>query len=104
MLRRTLLAAACVGLLAPQTLLAQTYPSRPVTIVVPNAAGGGTDTIARVIADQLSKQMNSSFVVENRTGAGMVVGTVAVAKAPPDGHMLLVGLNGNMTVNPSLYA
>ena len=105
MLRRMFIAAACVGCLSlPQALLAQTYPSRPVTIVVPNAAGGGTDTIARVIADQLSKQLGSSFVVENRTGAGMVVGTVAVAKAPPDGHMLLVGLNGNMTVNPSLYA
>ncbi len=103
MLRRMVIAATCaVGFITP--LLAQTYPSRPVTIVVPNAAGGGTDTIARVIADQLSRQMNSSFVVENRTGAGMVVGTVAVAKAPPDGHMLLVGLNGNMTVNPSLYA
>ena len=103
MLRRTFIAATCaVGFITP--LLAQTYPSRPVTIVVPNAAGGGTDTIARVIADQLSRQMNASFVVENRTGAGMVVGTVAVAKAPPDGHMLLVGLNGNMTVNPSLYA
>ena len=105
MLRRTFIAVAwTIGLCAPQALLAQTYPSRPVTIVVPNAAGGGTDTIARVIADQLSKQLGSSFVVENRTGAGMVVGTVAVAKAPPDGHMLLVGLNGNMTVNPSLYA
>jgi tripartite-type tricarboxylate transporter receptor subunit TctC len=105
MLRRTFIALACAAsFAAPTTLLAQTYPSRPVTLVVPNAAGGGTDTIARLIADQLSKQMNSSFVVENRTGAGMVVGTVAVAKAPPDGHMLLVGLNGNMTVNPSLYA
>lgn len=105
MLRRTFIAVAwTIGLCAPQALLAQTYPSRPVTIVVPNAAGGGTDTIARLIADQLSKQLGSSFVVENRTGAGMVVGTVAVAKAPPDGHMLLVGLNGNMTVNPSLYA
>ena len=105
MLRRTFIAAACaIGFTAPQTLLAQTWPSRPVTLVVPNAAGGGTDTVARLMADQLSKQFGSSFVVENRTGAGMVVGTVAVAKASPDGHMLLVGLNGNMTVNPSLYA
>jgi tripartite-type tricarboxylate transporter receptor subunit TctC len=105
MLRRTFIAFACAAsFAAPTTLLAQTYPSRAVTLVVPNAAGGGTDTIARLIADQLSKQMGASFVVENRTGAGMVVGTVAVAKAPPDGHMLLVGLNGNMTVNPSLYA
>jgi tripartite-type tricarboxylate transporter receptor subunit TctC len=82
---------------------AQTYPARPVTIVVPNAAGGGTDTIARLIGDQLSRQLGQSFVVENKTGAGMVLGTVAVAKAPPDGHTLLMGLNGNLTVNPSLY-
>ena len=82
---------------------AQTYPARPVTIVVPNAAGGGTDTIARLIGDQLSRQLGQSFVVENKTGAGMVLGTVAVAKAAPDGHTLLMGLNGNLTVNPSLY-
>ena len=82
---------------------AQTYPARPVTIVVPNAAGGGTDTIARVVGDQLGKQLGQSFVVENKTGAGMVVGTVAVAKAAPDGYTLLAGLNGNLTVNPSLY-
>jgi tripartite-type tricarboxylate transporter receptor subunit TctC len=84
--------------------VAQTYPARPVTIVVPNAAGGGTDTVARLIADQLSKQMGQSFIVENKTGAGMVVGTLAVAKAAPDGYMLLTGLNGNLSVNPSLYA
>jgi tripartite-type tricarboxylate transporter receptor subunit TctC len=52
----------------------------------------------------LSKQLNQSFVVENRTGAGMLVGTTAVAKAPPDGYTLLVGLTGNMSVNPSLFA
>jgi tripartite-type tricarboxylate transporter receptor subunit TctC len=82
---------------------AQTYPARPVTIVVPNAAGGGTDTVARLIGDQLSRQLGQSFVVENKTGAGMVLGTVAVAKAAPDGYTLLTGLNGNLTVNPSLY-
>ena len=85
------------------TAAAQSYPARPVTIVVPNAAGGGTDTVARLIGDQLSRQLNQSFVVENKTGAGMVVGTLAVAKAAPDGYTLLMGLNGNLTVNPSLY-
>ncbi len=83
---------------------AQTYPARTVTIVVPNAAGGGTDTIARLIGDQLGKQLGQSFVVENKTGAGMVVGTAYVAKAAPDGYTLLMGLNGNLSVNPSLYA
>ena len=75
-----------------------------MTLIVPSAAGGGTDTIARLIGDQLSKQLGQGFVVENRTGAGMLVGTTAVAKAAPDGYTLLVGLNGNMTVNPSLFA
>ena len=83
---------------------AQGYPARSVTIVVPSAAGGGTDTIARLIGDQLSKQLGQSFVVENKTGGGMLVGTTAVAKAAPDGYTLLMGLNGNLTVNPSLYA
>jgi tripartite-type tricarboxylate transporter receptor subunit TctC len=95
-----LVSACCLSAVAE----AQTYPARPVTIVVPNAAGGGTDTIARLIGDQLSRQLGQSFVVENRTGGGMLVGTVAVAKAAPDGYTLLTGLNGNLTVNPSLYA
>ena len=100
-------AAAVVATLvftAPDTLRAQSYPARSVTLIVPSAAGGGTDTIARLIGDQLSKQLGQGFVVENRTGAGMLVGTTAVAKAAPDGYTLLVGLNGNMTVNPSLFA
>jgi tripartite-type tricarboxylate transporter receptor subunit TctC len=88
----------------PAVTQAQTWPARQVTLVVPNAAGGGTDTIARLIGDQLSKQMGQTFLVENKTSAGMVLGTVAVAKAAPDGTTLLVGLNGNLTVNPSLYA
>src|SRR3954470_12524468 len=103
--RGTLTAVAVlVNLTGPGPLRAQTYPARPVTIVVPNAAGGGTDTVARLIGDQLAKQLGQSFVVENRTGGGMLVGTTAVAKAAPDGYTLLVGLNGNMTVNPSLFA
>ena len=96
--------AAAIGGTGPDGLHAQSYPTRSVTLVVPSAAGGGTDTIARLIGDQLSKQLGQGFVVENRTGAGMLVGTTAVAKAAPDGNTLLVGLNGNMTVNPSLFA
>ena len=93
-----------IGFTAPDVLHAQSYPARSVTLIVPSAAGGGTDTIARLIGDQLSKQLGQGFVVENRTGAGMLVGTTAVAKAAPDGYTLLVGLNGNMSVNPSLFA
>jgi len=96
--------AVAAGFTGPDALHAQSYPARSVTLIVPSAAGGGTDTIARLIGDQLSKQLGQGFVVENRTGAGMLVGTTAVAKAAPDGYTLLVGLNGNMTVNPSLFA
>jgi tripartite-type tricarboxylate transporter receptor subunit TctC len=96
--------AALIGISGTERLQAQGYPSRPVTIVVPSAAGGGTDTIARLIGNQLSKQLSQGFVVENRTGGGMVVGTAAVAKAAPDGYTLLMGLNGNLAVNPSLFA
>jgi tripartite-type tricarboxylate transporter receptor subunit TctC len=97
-------AAIAIGSIAPTALHAQSYPARSVTLVVPSAAGGGTDTIARLIGDQLSKQLGQSFVVENRTGAGMLVGTQAVAKAAPDGYTILVGLTGNMSVNSSLFA
>jgi tripartite-type tricarboxylate transporter receptor subunit TctC len=101
---RAAAAAALLCLAAPPALDAQTFPSRPVTIVVPTTAGGGTDIIARLIGDQLSKQLNQAFVIENRPGAGLVVGTVAAAKAQPDGYTLLAGLNGSMAVNPSLFA
>jgi tripartite-type tricarboxylate transporter receptor subunit TctC len=69
---------------------AQTYPSRTVTIVVPIAAGGAVDTTARIFAEQLAGRLGQSFVVENRTGAGAVIGTSYVAKAPPDGYTLLL--------------
>jgi tripartite-type tricarboxylate transporter receptor subunit TctC len=92
------------GLCAGESPRAEDYPTRSVTLVVPNAAGGGTDTIARVIGDHLSRQLGQGFVVENRTGGGMVVGTMAVAKAAADGYTILVGLTGNMSVNPSLFA
>jgi tripartite-type tricarboxylate transporter receptor subunit TctC len=95
---------AIISFTGSDALRAQSYPARSVTLIVPSAAGGGTDTIARLIGEQLSKQLGQGLVVENRTGAGMLVGTVAVAKAAPDGYTLLVGLNGNMTVNPSLFA
>ncbi|MBX9841418.1 MAG: tripartite tricarboxylate transporter substrate binding protein [Xanthobacteraceae bacterium] len=93
-----------ITVLCAGQLQAQNYPSRSVTIVVPSAPGGGTDTVARLIGDQLGKQLSESFVVDNRTGGGMNVGTAAAAKAAPDGHTLLMGLNGNMAVNPSLFA
>ncbi|MGB6660519.1 MAG: tripartite tricarboxylate transporter substrate binding protein, partial [Xanthobacteraceae bacterium] len=85
-------------------LFAQDYPTRPVTIVVAQPPGGGTDIIARIIANQLSIQMGQPVVVENKAGAGTVVGTAFAASAAPDGYTLLTGLTANMAVNPSLFA
>lgn len=81
-----------------------TYPSRPVRIVVPFAAGGTTDFFARLVADRLSQSLGRQFIVENRGGAGGIVGVDAVAKAQPDGYMLAVGTTGTHAINPSLYA
>jgi tripartite-type tricarboxylate transporter receptor subunit TctC len=86
------------------SVLADDYPIRPVTIIVAQPPGGGTDIIARIIAAQLSAQLGQPFVVENRAGAGTVVGTAAAANATPDGYTLLTGLIANMAVNPSLFA
>ena len=91
-------------LVASSALHAQEYPNRTVRIIVAQPPGGGTDTIARLIADRLSKQLGQTFIVENRPGAGMNVGTEAAARADADGYTLLVGLNGNMAVNPSLFS
>ena len=70
--------------------VAQTWPSKPIRIIVPFSAGSGTDIIARTVAEQLSSQLGQSIVVENRVGAGGTIGVGAVAKADPDGHTLLV--------------
>ncbi len=69
---------------------AQTWPSKPIRIIVPFSAGSGTDIVARTVADQLSKQIGQTIVVENRVGAGGTIGVGAVAKSEPDGHTLLV--------------
>jgi len=102
--RGTAIALAIVALVSPHRARAQDYPNRTVRIIVPQPPGGGTDTIARLVADRLGAQLGQSFIVENRTGAGTLVGTQVAAQAEPDGYTLLLGLNGNMAVNPSLYA
>lgn len=79
------------------------YPNRPVTLVVPTAAAGGTDTIARLFAEALGKALKQPFVVDNRPGANGIIGTENVAKAAPDGYRLLFTYTAAMVVNPSLY-
>lgn len=83
---------------------AQSYPTRPITLVVPFPAGGGTDAMARIIADKLSAALGQQVVVDNRGGAGGLIGTRAVAKAAPDGYTLLLGHTATMGINPELYA
>ena len=80
-----------------------TWPSKPVTIVVPFVAGGGTDLGARLLAQKLASRWGQSVVVDNRGGAGGVVGVDAVARARPDGYTLLVGNVGTQSINPVLY-
>ena len=79
------------------------YPNKPVTIIVPQAAGGANDAIARVVAQKLTEQTGQSFVVENRAGAGGNVGTAAAAKAKPDGYTLMITADSAQVINPFLY-
>ena len=79
------------------------YPSKPVTLIVPQAAGGANDAIARVIAQKLTEQTGQSFIVDNRTGAGGNVGASAAAKTKPDGYTLMLTADSVVVINPSLY-
>jgi len=82
---------------------AEDYPSRPVRIIVPTGPGGGYDVMARLVAEQLSTRLGQSVYVENRTGAGTIVGTQAAIAAPPDGYTLVAGGLSNIIFNASLY-
>jgi tripartite-type tricarboxylate transporter receptor subunit TctC len=106
LVRRGVLAVACVGLLLPAVALAQApqaWPTRTVTLVVPFAAGGTTDIVARLVGVRLSRLWGQNVVVENRPGAGGNIGGAVVAKAAPDGQTLLVPSGSIVTVNPHLY-
>ena len=102
--RHNLLALTLVASLAPELAAAQTYPAKPIHIIVPFAPGGITDVIARALGQRLSEAWKQQVVVENRpTGAG-IVGVDAVAKAAPDGHTLLVAADANFVTAPHTYS
>src|SRR5437764_1205800 len=94
--------AGVLGASAPSH--AQPWPSRPVTIVVPFAAGGGNDVLARLLAQRMSAALGAPFVIDNRPGAAGTLGARAVAKAAPDGYTLMVGHSGVFAIAPALYA
>ena len=98
-MRRLLLFALCATCTAA---LAQTYPSKPLRIVVPYAPGGAVDIVARATAQELTKRLGQQVIVENRTGAGGNIGSEVVARSQPDGYTLLMASPAN-TINPSLY-
>jgi tripartite-type tricarboxylate transporter receptor subunit TctC len=99
----TVLAALAV-LAASAPAIAQTYPTRPITLVVPFPPGGSSSTAARSVADKMSETLGQQIVIDNRGGAGGTVATRAVAKAAPDGYTLLVATSGTVGTSPALYA
>src|SRR3990172_486640 len=100
--RLAVLAATALSLILPLSgAVAQDYPNKSVRMIVPFGAGGPADVYARLLAQHLSDSLKQSFVVENRPGAGAIIGTDAVAKSPPDGYTLLV-MSNTHTTNESL--
>ena len=100
-LTHTMALAVCLGA-APA--LAQQYPNKPVRLIVGFAPGGGTDVLARALAQQLTESLGQTMAVDNRTGAGGMISAELTAKAPPDGYTLLVGSAAAFAINPNLMA
>ena len=101
-LARLAVVAVTLGLLGGAATAQEKWPSRPVTVIVPFAAGGNTDVMARIFAEQLTKRLGQQFVVENRAGAGGVSGLHAMTRAAPDGYTVAVATSGGIAINPIL--
>src|SRR5579883_1786339 len=95
--------AALIAAVALSPAAAQTYPARPIRIIVPAAASGVSDVVARLTADYLGRSFNQTVIVEDRPGAGGNVGADVTAKAPPDGYTLCMITVGNVAINPFIY-
>src|SRR5256886_3742419 len=102
-MRRTIIAAAATIIAFAGHAAAQDWPTRPITLIVPFAAGGGIDVSARIQAQRMSDLLGQSLVVENVGAAAGMAGGARVAKAPPDGYTLLIGNSGTHAFNQSLY-
>lgn len=101
--RRLLTATLALALCAPAAFAQADYPSKPIRIVVPYAAGGGTDAVARVVAKAMTIQLGQTVLVDNKPGSGTAIGASEVARAAPDGYTLLWGDNTTFALNPFLY-
>ena len=97
------LAFAALGAMSSSAAAQDTWPSKPITYVVPFAPGGNTDTLARIIGQKLSPALGQPVVVENKPGAGGNIGSDFVAKAKPDGYTILGGTISSHAINPSVY-
>lgn len=98
-----ILALALSSLFAATLAVAQSYPTAPIKLITPFAAGSGADIVARLIAQGMSTELGQPVVIDNRVGAGGNIGLGAAAKAAPDGYTLVLGTSGPLTVNPTLY-
>lgn len=101
--RRSLVWAAVWAILAAGSVSAQDFPAKPITLIVPQNPGGTNDLVGRVVAQRLAGLLGVGVVVENRPGAGGNIGTVVAAKAPKDGHTLLLTISSSQAINPALY-
>ena len=103
---RAVVALSCVFILGAATApaTAQSYPGRPVRIIVPFPAGGATDIVGRLVAQKLSEAFGQQVIVDNRGGAGGTIGSDLAAKSPPDGYTMLLGTSSTHAVAPSLYS
>ena len=96
-----LLVALCLSV---SGAVAQDYPTKPITLIVPFPAGGGVDVIGRIVADKLAAALGQPVIIDNRGGAAGVIGTRVAARAAPDGYTLVMATTGSIAINPNLYA